>query len=60
MKENKIYEYKGFKIRNSPYGSEPRWFIFNGDMSQFRNYPEKTLKACKKIVDNYWENFEKM
>ena len=26
---NKIYEYQGFKIQNSPYGSEARWFIFD-------------------------------
>jgi len=49
----KIYDYKGYKIQNSPYGSEPRWFIYNTDMTRFKGYPEKTLKRCKEYIDGY-------
>lgn len=48
---SKIYEYKGFKIHNSPYGSEARWFITSDEM--FAKYPKKTLKECKESIDLY-------
>ena len=49
---NKIYEYQGFKIQNSPYGSEARWFIFDKNMERIKYIsPCKTLKDAKMEVD---------
>lgn len=51
MKEYKIYDYKGYKIQNSPYGSEVRWFIFDINMNNIKTYPKATLKEAKEYVD---------
>lgn len=50
---DKIHEYKGFKIQNSPYLSEARWFIYNEDMTKVKTYPKKTLRECKEFIDNF-------
>lgn len=51
---NKVYEYKGFKIKNTPYGSEARWFIESSEA--FAKYPKKNLKEAKKSIDIHLEN----
>lgn len=56
MKINKIYNYNGFKIQNSPYlHNEPRWFIYDKDMKKLDTYPKKTLKDAKSYVDDLLE-----
>lgn len=53
MKDYKIHDYKGFKIQNCPFGSEPRYFIFNNDMQRQKHFfPKKTLKEAKTAVDS--------
>lgn len=49
---NKIHDYKDFKIQNSPYNSEPRWFIFDKNMKRIDTYPKKKLKDAKLYIDN--------
>ena len=56
MVDNKIHKYKGYKIQNIPYYSEPRWFIFKDDMTKLKAIPERTLRKCKEYLDFYVEN----
>ena len=51
MKDYKIYEYKGYKIQNSPYKSESRWFIYDSSMILTKTYPKGTLKEAKEYID---------
>ena len=49
---SRIYDYKGFKIKNVPYGNEPRWFVYDEDMTRIKLiYPCGTLKEAKKGID---------
>ncbi len=47
----KIHEYKGYKIQNIPYGSEPRWFIYNSEMIRVDTYPKNKLRDAKEWID---------
>jgi len=44
-------EYKGKIIKNIPYNSEPRWFVFEQNGEKTRDYPFGTLKEAKQCVD---------
>ncbi len=51
-KSRKIHEYRGFKIENHPYKSEPRWFIYTLDMVRVEKvYPKGSLRECKEFID---------
>lgn len=56
----KQYNYKGKIIKNSPYGSEARWFITNEDGSKNNrfNYPERTLKEAKQSINDVEKSLE--
>ena len=48
----RVHEYKGFKIVNTPYKSEPRWFVYTEDMERVKKiYPKGTLRECRECID---------
>lgn len=51
MKKHKIYEYKGYKIQNSPHKSKSKWIIYDLNMERIKTYPKATLKECKECID---------
>lgn len=55
--KNKVHDYKGYKIQNSLYGSEVRWFIYDKEMDKIKTHPKKTLKEAKEWIDEWLKNF---